>query len=377
MKDYAIVSGAFTLWGGMERANYELARYLADEVNARVHLTAFDVHESLIARSNVKWHRVPKPLRSDVLAAPLLDWYGQRVAHQVSQQKGRVIVNGGNCHWPDVNWLHAVHAAWPCRAADAPAHFRGRAALEKWRARWQESRNLQAARLVLANSARTRRETIELLGLPPEKVHVVYLGNAIIEPTSQVERDAARQRLGWPAERPTVLFIGALGHDRNKGFDILFDAWAELCRVAAWDADLVACGGGAEVELWRRQAARAGLSARVRMLGFTNQVPDALAAADALVSPTHYESYGLGVQEALCSGLPAFVTRTAGVAERYPAHLQDLLLDAPPSVADVVARLRSWRDDMNGYRERVAAFGAELRQRTWRDMARKMVELIG
>ena len=25
----------------------------------------------------------------------------------------RVVVNGGNCAWPDINWVHAVHAAWP------------------------------------------------------------------------------------------------------------------------------------------------------------------------------------------------------------------------------------------------------------------------
>jgi hypothetical protein len=38
--------------------------------------------------------------------------------------------------------------------------------------------------------------------------------------------------------------------------------------------------------------------------------------------------------------------------------------------------LRRWRADPNGYRARVAEFGAELRQRTWADMARDIVAII-
>ncbi len=65
------------------------------------------------------------------------------------------------------------------------------------------------------------------------------------------------------------------------------------------------------------------------MVGFTNRVSDILAAADVLVSPVRYESYGLNVQEAICCGVPAIVSRAAGVAERYPTELSDLLLPDP------------------------------------------------
>jgi glycosyltransferase involved in cell wall biosynthesis len=118
------------------------------------------------------------------------------------------------------------------------------------------------------------------------------------------------------------------------------------------------------------------LSERVRLMGFTKHVRNVLTAADALVSPTHYDAYGLGVHEALCCGLPAFVTRSAGVAERYPDELADLLLDDPPKAEDLVLRLQRWRADMTGYRARVADFSQLLRQRRWTDMSREIVELI-
>jgi glycosyltransferase involved in cell wall biosynthesis len=114
----------------------------------------------------------------------------------------------------------------------------------------------------------------------------------------------------------------------------------------------------------------------LQLIGFSQQVKDYLKAADILISPTHYDAYGLGVHEALCCGLPSFVTRSAGVAERYPEELNDLLLNDPPNADDLVQRLKSWRANVDDYKARVANFSEQLRQRTWTDMAREIVELI-
>jgi hypothetical protein len=82
------------------------------------------------------------------------------------------------------------------------------------------------------------------------------------------------------------------------------------------------------------------------------------------------------VHEGLCCGLPAFVTRCAGVAERYPADLSDLLLNDPPDAEDIVRRLLRWRADMAGHAARVAPFGRMLRERSWKDMAEEIVGLL-
>jgi glycosyltransferase involved in cell wall biosynthesis len=44
--------------------------------------------------------------------------------------------------------------------------------------------------------------------------------------------------------------------------------------------------------LWRRRSAASGLGGRIHFLGFIKNVPDLLAACDALVSPTHYDFVG-------------------------------------------------------------------------------------
>ena len=110
---------------------------------------------------------------------------------------------------------------------------------------------------------------------------------------------------------------------------------ANAAQHAGWDANLVVAGTGPELPYWKRRVAESGLEDDIRLLGFTKEISTLLAAADALVSPTRFEPYGQGVHEALCCGLPVFVTRCAGIAERFPAELHDLLLDDPPDAAQL------------------------------------------
>ncbi len=378
MKPYLIVAADFTNHGGMDWANYELAWHLAERVGAPVHLVSYRVLPPLCDHKNVTWHRVAKPLNSYTLGEFVMRRTGRRIAQEIAAQGGRVVVNGGNCNFGDINWVHAVQDAWDCRDEHAPLLFRLRHHSNKKVVRKQERDAVRSAKIVLTNSDAARQQIIDGIGIPPQRVHRVYYGTDpnIFKPASDSARQAARTALGWAPDRPVVTFIGALGHDRNKGIDVLYAAWEKLCRDPNWNADAVIVGGGAEVELWRERAKAAGLENRFRMMGFTKRVPEILAGADALVSPTHYDAYGLGVHEALCCGLPAFVTRSAGIAERYPADLQDLLLDNPPSADDLAAKLKRWHSAQPEFRQRVAHFSDELRQRTWADMSSDIVALL-
>jgi glycosyltransferase involved in cell wall biosynthesis len=193
-----------------------------------------------------------------------------------------------------------------------------------------------------------------------------------------VPSDERRRRLRTQfdlADRPQLAFVGALG-DRRKGFDTLFAAWASLCRDPRWDGDLIVVGRGAELELWRRRARDENMQNRIRFLGFRSDVPDLLAACDGLVAPTRYEAYGLGVQEALCTGLPALVSAHAGVAERYPSSLAELLLHHPEDARELETSLRNWRAHHERLRDAVRDLSGQLRTRTWQVMAEEVRALM-
>jgi glycosyltransferase involved in cell wall biosynthesis len=372
MNPYLIVTGDFVKTGGMDRANYALARYLADS-GAETHLVAYRVDPELASRPNVIVHRVPKPARSYALAAPMLDRIGRMWARRITQRGGKVIVNGGNCVWGDVNWVHYVHAAYR-RETSAGVTHRIRLALSSRMARTAERRALNRARIVITNSNRTREDLACRLGVPRSKAHTIYYGTdrELFRPASPDERAAIRRGLGWNQETPTVAFIGAIG-DRRKGFDTLFDAWKILCSDFRWDAELVVVGTGAEAPVWKERTDQSGMAQRIHFLGFRSDVPALLRASDLLVSAVRYEAYGLNVHEALCCGIPAIVSAGAGVAERYPSELRDLLLDDPEDVTGLVSKMRSWRSQLDLWKRRVIPFSCKLRQYTWDDMAREIL----
>jgi glycosyltransferase involved in cell wall biosynthesis len=375
MTPYVLVSNDAVRTGGMDWANYALAAYLADQGH-EVHLVAHRIDPGLLAHPNVRPHHVPKIANSYLLGGPLLDRVGRYWAAKIARRGGRVLVNGGNCRYGDANWVHYVHAAYTPRVHAGLLHrLKNRVAHRRFL--WEESQVLHRAKVVLANSERTRRDLIERLGLPGPRVFTVYYGTDpdLFRPADPAERATVRAQMGWPADTPYMAFIGGLGDDR-KGFDTLFTAWLALCQDPAWDARLVVIGTGASLPAWRARAAAAGVGARVQFLGFRTDVPDLLRACDALVAPTRYEAYGLGVQEALCCGLPALVTRTAGVAERYPSELHDLLLPDPDDPGDLVARLRAWRAGRHRYREPVRRLADTLRAYTWRHMAARITSIL-
>jgi glycosyltransferase involved in cell wall biosynthesis len=205
----------------------------------------------------------------------------------------------------------------------------------------------------------------------------VYYGSdpvrfARVSPETQRE---ARIRLALPLGRPLAGFVGALG-DRRKAFDTLYAAWSLLVERGGWDADLVVAGAGAELPAWRERAREAGLGERIHFMGFRDDVPDVLAALDVLVHPARYEAYGLSVHEAICRGVPALVSSGAGVAERYPDDLRDLLIENPDDPLELAERLNGWRADLERVHERVQPLSAQLRSRTWDHMAAEITALV-
>jgi len=109
METAALISGDFVSTGGMDMPNFAVARHLA-ECGISVQVVAFRIADELAKHSNIRWYRVPKPLRSYSLGLPLLDLVGRRIGRKCLDRGGRVIVNGGNCQVGDVNRVHYVLA---------------------------------------------------------------------------------------------------------------------------------------------------------------------------------------------------------------------------------------------------------------------------
>jgi glycosyltransferase involved in cell wall biosynthesis len=375
---WVIVAAGFHQKGGMDKANLALADYLLER-EIPVHLVTHSVETSIEKHPLAKVHLVARPGQSFFLGEFALAARGKKVARQVIREhpSAQIVVNGGNCVWPGVNWAHYVHRAWTAFPKRGPLAYRVKDAVAANHARRTEKAAFERARLIISNSKRTTHELVKYFQVDPGRVHTVYLGSdPAWGPISAQERAASRKILEISESRSLAVFVGGLGYDDRKGFDVLFQAWERLCARPDWDVDLMVAGSGPAAPAWQTKVKQAGLEHRIRLLGFTDQVKSVLAAADLLISPVRYESYGLNVQEAICRGVPAMVSASAGVAEQYEAAFEALLLPNPEDAGGLVERLLAWRSKQEEWRLRFRPFGDRLRSRSWRDTAADIVSIV-
>lgn len=120
-----------------------------------------------------------------------------------------------------------------------------------------------------------------------------------------------RKDLGIRDGDTVFLFMAKL-IDRKRPLDLIA---AAAQNHAAGNSHVIFVGDGALLETCRNAIA-AGKLTNVHLVGFKNQseLPAYYAAADVLVLPSEYETWGLVVNEAMACGLPCIVSDTCGAA---------------------------------------------------------------
>lgn len=153
-------------------------------------------------------------------------------------------------------------------------------------------------------------DTIRASGVcDPARVRVVPNGidPAPYRPSTPEERARVRAALRVPADAPLALVVGLLYE--AKGQDLALRALAEpgLERLV-----IAFAGDGDRRADDERLAAELGVADRARFLGWRDDVPALLGAADLLLLPSRWEGMPYVVLEAFASGLPVVAARVDG-----------------------------------------------------------------
>lgn len=183
-------------------------------------------------------------------------------------------------------------------------------------------------------------------GSPESRIHVVPGGVDFARFDIAESPREARERLGWPTDRPILLAVRRLVP--RMGLDALIDAMPQIVRAHPDVLLLIAGKGPMAGELSARIEA-AGLAKHIRLLGFVrdDELPLAYRAADLTVTPTRaLEGFGLIVLESLAAGTPAIVTPVGGLPEVAAPLSAGLVCEGAdsPAIADRVAGLLGSRD---------------------------------
>ncbi len=232
-------------------------------------------------------------------------------------------------------------------------------------------RILRHADGLIAASESTRADAVRVLGLNPDKIHVIYHG--ISERYYDVQPDeAARARRKYHLDKTYILYIGTI--EPRKNVDLLLDAYALLPASLRGETELILAGprGWAEKSTLARVTAP---PAGVRYLGYVPEedLPGVLAGAAALAYPSLYEGFGFPPAQAFAAGAPVVTSNVSSLpeiagdaailidphsVESLSQGLRDVLLS--PSLA---ARLRE------AGRARAAKF-------TWAECTRRSLEFF-
>lgn len=174
-------------------------------------------------------------------------------------------------------------------------------------------------------------------------------------------------------QRETVDLVAVGGLVRQKGFDILLDAFARA-RAARPRLRLTICGDGPDGASLREQAERLCLGDSVRWAGLVSRadMPQAFQGANAFVLSSRHESFGVVCIEAIATGIPVLATDCGGPRDIVNQTNGILVaVDSVDALADGLIRLH---DEMPGFDS--AAIRADfLRRFSFRAVTGRVVEL--
>lgn len=186
-------------------------------------------------------------------------------------------------------------------------------------------------------------------GLPPES----------FEPGNRAE---FRKRYGISSERPVLLFVGRVAHEKNIGFLLHVLKWV---KTHVPDVLLIIAGEGpARMDL-ERQALEHGLAEHVMFIGYLNrhtELNDCYRASDVFVFSSHTETQGLVLLEAMAQAVPVVAIAEMGTKDVLrEGEGVSIARDDPEDFATKVVRLL--KDET--LRVRLGEFGRLYAQRQW------------
>lgn len=176
------------------------------------------------------------------------------------------------------------------------------------------------------------------VGIPVQRIEVIYNGVARAPLVSEEDRQACRAELDLRPESPILGVVGSLYP--VKGHQYVLEAMPAVLRACPEAVLLVAGRGELDVAL-KEQAKRLGIERHVRFLGMRHDIPRLLAVMDLFVLPSLSEGLSLALLEAMAAGKPVVASRVGGNPELIVEGRTGILVEAGDvrGLADGIVRL--------------------------------------
>ncbi len=205
-----------------------------------------------------------------------------------------------------------IHDLIPLRFPDHAPKSKKARVMPIFRALLREAARRSTCILTVSNTS--RRDIIELLKAPPERVRAVY--NGVADVFLQAGQQTAAPADASPESPRTLLYVGRA--DPYKNIATLLHALARLRRDEGMNVRLRIAGSpDPRYPEPAALAATLGIADAVEWTGYLTD--DALVSAyrhaDLLVHPSRYEGFGLQILEAMACGTPVLSSNAGSLPE--------------------------------------------------------------
>jgi glycosyltransferase involved in cell wall biosynthesis len=198
--------------------------------------------------------------------------------------------------------------------------------------------NRAAVDHIITVSQALKEEIIKFESTPSEKITVVYNGIDLGQYHPSHELDPEVRVAGLPDSLPVIGAVARL--EPHKGLKTLVEA-VPLIEKDFGPVSLAIIGDGPERPLMERLIRQLGLSGRVVLAGFRNDVPELLPGFDLVAIPSLQEGLSILAIEALACGCPVVASRVGGLPEIIRDGHTGLLVPPcdPPALAEAIIRV--------------------------------------
>lgn len=175
---------------------------------------------------------------------------------------------------------------------------------------------------VLTVSQCSRRDIVERLGVPAQRITVVYPGVELerfrpIIPDETTSHPSVPHAVGQDGEqgRPYVLCVA--GADPTKNVETLIEAFSRLPGALRQAHDLVLVGDFRRRPDLHERVGRVGIEAQTVFTGVVSddRLIELYQRAALFVFPSRYEGFGLPVLEAMACGCPVITSNVSSLPE--------------------------------------------------------------
>lgn len=233
---------------------------------------------------------------------------------------------------------------------------------------------------IIASSQSDKEYLLYLYDVPKVRVSVVLPGvNAKL--FVPMEKNYAKNKIKADLEHRIVLFVGRI--EPLKGIDVLIYAMKILHQK---DPKLRVClfvvGGDISqpASLWTKELKKLdnlrillNLETSVKFVGRKSQakLPYYYNAAEFVVMPSHYESFGMVALEAMACGVPVITTNVTGIAGILEKEQEKLITSAnnPLELSEKMEYLLSNKSAHDNLSQEVRE---RVQNLTWENTARRV-----